>query len=309
MAYAVLRCAKVKANQVSKVHNHNLRTYENRSAENVNFDRNQNKLILGSANTHNKLKENLSKLESKKAIRKDANVLLEFIFSASPDFFYDDLDKDKFDKLTMKTNKSELDRIFNERLNRDNLDKFKKAVIEFIDSKEEFRDNVVNLVLHLDEKTPHFHLTLTPILNKRLTAKEFFTPEKARAWQDDFHSVLQQNNIVLERGKEFSPAIHQTLAEYRSNEPVDLPEPPNVVVPGRVLPTEIGKKVPFTDKVITTTTDLESITKQLQRRESIQKKHYDFYKSFYNETKELFKNAKQALKENEVLKTKNEKLK
>ena len=33
MAFAVLRCQKVKANDVSKVHNHNLRKYENHSAE------------------------------------------------------------------------------------------------------------------------------------------------------------------------------------------------------------------------------------------------------------------------------------
>ena len=111
----------------------------------------------------------------------------------------------------MKDNKSELDKIFNEKLNKENLDKFKNAVVDFINSKPEFKNNVVNLVLHLDEKTPHFHLALTPILNNRLTAKRIFTPEKARTWQDDFHKVLQSNSIVLERGKEYSPAIHQTL--------------------------------------------------------------------------------------------------
>jgi len=309
MAFAVLRCGKVKANEVSKVHNHNLRTYENHSAENINFDRNQNEIVLGSQDTHKKLKENLSKLESKKAIRKDANVLLEFIFSASPEFFYDNLDKEKFEKLTMKENKNELDKIFNENLNKENLDKFKKSVVDFINSKPEFKNNVVNLVLHLDEKTPHFHLTLTPILNNRLTAKEFFTPEKARTWQDDFHSVLQKNNIVLERGKENSPAIHQSLADYRSNELVAMPVPPDVVVPGRVLPNEIGTKVPFTEKVITTKTELEIATKQIQKRENAQKKHYDFYKNFFKESKDTFKKAKQSILENEKLKSQNQKLK
>ena len=309
MAFAVLRCGKVKSNEVSKVHNHNLRTYENHSAENINFDRNQNEIVLGSADTHKKLKENLSKLESKKAIRKDANVLLEFIFSASPEFFYDNLDKEKFEKLTMKENKNELDKIFNESLNKENLDKFKKSVVDFINSKPEFKNNVVNLVLHLDEKSPHYHLILTPILNKRLTAKEFFTPEKARTWQDDFHSVLQKNNIVLERGKENSPAIHQSLADYRSNELVAMPVPPDVVVPGRVLPNEIGTKFPFTEKVITTKTELEIATKQIQKRENAQKKHYDFYKNFFKESKDTFKKAKQSIAENEKLKSQNQKLK
>ena len=66
-------------------------------------------------------------MNSKKALRKDANVLLEFVFSASPEFFYNDLDKNRFEQLTMKDNKSELDKIFNEKLNKENLDKFKKC--------------------------------------------------------------------------------------------------------------------------------------------------------------------------------------
>ena len=52
----------------------------------------------------------------------------------------------------MKDNKKELDKIFNENLNKENLAKFENSVIEFINSKPEFKENVVNLVLHLDEK-------------------------------------------------------------------------------------------------------------------------------------------------------------
>ena len=309
MAFGVLRCAKVKANEVSKVHNHNFRTYENHSAENVNFERNQNKVVLGSSNTHSKLKENLSTLESKKAIRKDANVLLEFIFSASPEFFYDNLDKEKFDKLTMKDNKKELDKIFNEKLNRENLSKFEKSVVEFINSKPEFKDNVVNLVLHLDEKTPHYHLTLTPILNKRLTAKEFFTPEKARTWQDDFHNVLQKNNIALNRGKEHSPSIHQTLAEYRSNDVIDMPKAPQIDLPGRPQLDKLGVKIPLSEKVITTQTELNNANKQSKNRELALQKKYLFYKNQFTEMQDVFVKAKLAIKENKKLKDRNEFLK
>ena len=39
----------------------------------------------------------------------------------------------------MKDNKSELDKIFNEKLNKENLDKFKNAVVDFINSKPEFK--------------------------------------------------------------------------------------------------------------------------------------------------------------------------
>ena len=309
MAYAVLRCGKVKQNQVSKVHNHNLRTYENHSAENINFDRNQNKIVLGSPDTHQKLKENLSKLESKKAIRKDANVLLEFIFSASPEFFYDNLDKEKFEKLTMKDNKNELDKIFNESLNKENLSKFEKAVVDFINSKPEFKNNVVNLVLHLDEKTPHFHLTLTPILKGRLTAKEFFTPENSRQWQNDFHSVLQKNQITLERGKENSPAIHQSLAEYRSTEAVEMPQPPTNPTPALPNIDDLGSKIPFTEKAIVDKEDRKEFKKQFNDVVKSQNEKYGFYKTYFQESKDILKKAKQAISENAKLKTQNQKLK
>lgn len=310
MAFAVLRCQKVKANGVSYVHNHNQRTYENQNAENVDFDRTKhNEIVLGSADTHKKLKENLENLNSKKALRKDANVLLEFVFSASPEFFYNDLDKNQFEKFTMKDNKKEIQSIFQNQLNKENLELFKKSVVDFINEKQEFKNNVVNLTLHLDEKTPHFHLALTPILNGRLTAKEFFTPENARAWQDDFHKVCQKNNLVLERGKEFSPAVHQTLNAYRSNEPVDMPEPPQDLNPPKVDITAIGSKILLTDKVLTTKTELVEVAKQQQAREQIQGKKYSFYKSFYENSKADLKKVKQMSAENDKLKKQNQQLK
>ena len=157
----------------------------------------------------------------------------------------------------------------------ENLSKFEKSVVEFINSKPEFKNNVVNLVLHLDEKTPHYHLTLTPILNKRLTAKEFFTPEKARTWQDDFHNVLQKNNIALNRGKEHSPSIHQTLAEYRSNDVIDMPKAPQIDLPGRPQLDKLGVKIPLSEKVITTQTELNNANKQSKDREiALQKKYF-----------------------------------
>lgn len=309
MAYAVLRCDKVKGAGVATVHNHNQRKYENENAENVDFSRTHlNNLVLGSGNTHEQIKLNLLQLESKKAIRKDANVILEFVFSASPEFFYKNLDKEEFDKMTMKANKLELQQIFFNQLDKEKLELFKKSVCEFIDSKPEFKNNVVNLTMHLDEKTPHLHLELTPIIENRLTAKKFFTPSNARSWQDDFHKCLMANNLELERGKEFSPAVHQTLAEYRSNELVDMPQPPVSITPARTSLNQLGAKIPMTEKIITTKTELEDFEREIVKRENVQKEKYDFYKDFYKNTKEVLLKTKQALKENATIKQQNQKL-
>ena len=146
--------------------------------------------------------------------------------------------------------------------------------------------------MHLDEKSPHYHLTLTPILNKRLTAKEFFTPEKARSWQNDFHNVLQKNNIALNRGKENSSSIHQTLAEYRSNDVIDMPKPPQIDLPGRPQLDKLGIKVPFSEKVITTQTELNNANKQSKDREIILQKKYSFYKNQFTEMQDAFCKSK-----------------
>ena len=67
-----------------------------------------------------------------------------------------------------------------------------------------------------------------------------------------------------------------------------MPVPPDVVVPGRVLPNEIGTKFPFTEKVITTKTELEIATTN-SKKKNAQKKHYDFYKTFLKNRKTLSK--------------------
>ncbi|MEC5690061.1 MobV family relaxase, partial [Serratia nevei] len=225
--FTVFRCDKVKANEVSYVHNHNQRTYENQLAENVDFQRTHlNKVLLGSQNTHQELKSKLDNLDSKKAIRKDANVMLEMIFSASPEFFYKNLDREKFDKLTMKNNKSELADLFNKNLDKEKLEQFTKTVVDFCNEK--FKDNIVNLTLHLDEKTPHFHLTLTPIIEGKLSAKRFWTPQTTQAWQNDFAKACEPLGLV--KGMDDSQAVHQTCKDYKSSVAIEIPEPPKIEI-------------------------------------------------------------------------------
>lgn len=304
MPFTVFRCEKVKANNVSYVHNHNQRTYENQNATNVDFERTKlNEVLLGTSDTHKILKEKLSNLTSTKAIRKDANVMLEMIFSASAEYFYKDLDKEKFDKLTMKDNKEELKKIFEVQLDKDKLEKFKNTVIKFC--KDKFKDNIVNLTLHLDEKTPHFHLTLTPVIDGKLSAKRFFTPATTQGWQKDFAAYCEPLGLV--KGMDNSPAVHQTCKEYQSNIAVEIPEPPNQVVRPPILKKDVFKKnfLGQEKQVIST----KEILKGNNERTLEQKVKYDFYKSFYNDNKDILKKTKQAISENDKLKKENHKMK
>ena len=302
MTYTVFRCEKVKANGVSYVHNHNQRTYQNKNAENIDFSRTHlNEVLLGSSDTHGILKEKLSNLNSTKAIRKDANVMLEMIFSASAEYFYKDLDKDKFNNLHMNNakDKIELQNIFANQLDKQKLEDFKNTVIKFC--KQKFKDNVVNLTLHLDEKTPHFHLTLTPVIDGKLSAKRFFTPATTQGWQNDFAAYCKPLGLV--KGIDNSAAVHQSCKDYQSSIAVEIPEPPNQKVRPIMSPKNVFDKnfLGIEKQVIPTKEILEDNNNRVKE----QRVHYNFYKNFYNENKNSIKKTQQAITENTKLREEN----
>lgn len=65
------------------------------------------------------------------------------------------------------------------------------------------RDNIVSAVVHMDEKTPHMHLTFVPLTeDNRLSAKEILGNRASLSrWQDDFHAHMVKAYPDLERGE------------------------------------------------------------------------------------------------------------
>ena len=68
------------------------------------------------------------------------------------------------------------------------------------------RENIVSAVVHMDEKTPHLHLTFVPLTkDNRLCAKEIIgNRANLTKWQDDFHAYMVEKYPDLERGKSAS---------------------------------------------------------------------------------------------------------
>ncbi len=68
------------------------------------------------------------------------------------------------------------------------------------------KENFVSAVVHMDEKTPHLHLTFVPITEDgRLCAKEIIGNKKALTeWQDQFWSFMVKRYPELERGESAS---------------------------------------------------------------------------------------------------------
>lgn len=103
---------------------------------------------------------------------------------------------------------------------RDNLDYFKREFGEL---------NIVSAVLHMDEKTPHIHIALMPIVTGkrrkakegaeeketiRLCADDILTKTKMKGYQDSY--ALAMSKYGLKRGIEGSKVKHKsTLEHYR----------------------------------------------------------------------------------------------
>jgi len=214
--YVSLRCGKIKQSAETAMHNHNMRASQTKQESNVDYSRTRlNRLILGRVDTVKAVNERITEKVPRK-VREDASRVLEFVISASPEYFYDfdklNITREQWDSLTPTNDPKYHEKVRHvfQTLNQERLNQFTEQVKEFC--RVEFGDNLINCVLHLDEKTPHFHIAVTPIMGTSLTAKKYFTPGRARVWQDRLGRMCEP--LGLSRGQP-SDKQHQTLQEHR----------------------------------------------------------------------------------------------
>lgn len=215
--FASLRIGKIDQSTETAAHNHNLRASLSKDERNVNRALSyNNELLLGRPDTVKAINEKIESLELKTAVRKDANRAIEFVLSASPEYFYDfkkagitreDWDNITIDKLGVKKYWERLAEIKKFTIH-ENFEKWKKDIVKFVNNDPDLKNNVINLVVHQDEKTTHAHLIVTPVIDGKLTAKQFFTPGRARYWQDTYARATG-----LKRGIS-SDVQHKTKTEY-----------------------------------------------------------------------------------------------
>ena len=82
---------------------------------------------------------------------------------------------------------------------------FFRLVLDFIKSKQS-PETILSAVVHVDEKTPHMHLSFVPITpDERLSAKDILGNRKNLIkWQDDFWKFMVKKYPDLERGESAS---------------------------------------------------------------------------------------------------------
>lgn len=143
-----------------------------------------NKKLLGSGNVVRDVKCKFEK--NNITPRKNAVLCIEAVLSLSPDFFQSNINTRDFAINARKW------------------------------LRNEFGDNLVSAVLHLDEKTPHIHAHIVPMTDDgRLSARELFNKSTLPDYQK---SYLNQMKIIEPKLKynQGSKAEHTKLKDYYS---------------------------------------------------------------------------------------------
>ena len=178
--YAILRFAKYKGPEIGRIEAHNERTKET-YASNPDVDLSRSK-----ANFHLVEPERAYRAEAERQIkaagcrtRSDSVRVVEALFTASPEFFQEK----KLDEIRA----------------------FFREAMNFLTTYQA-KETIISAVVHMDETTPHMHLSFVPLTaDGRLCAKEIVgNKKKLTWWQDEFWKHMVQKYPELERGQSAS---------------------------------------------------------------------------------------------------------
>ena len=189
--HSIIRIKKHKSiASLQSRENHTYRKRETPNADPAKLHR--NKLLFGQENYSAVADNFLQEYKSAGSkIRKDAVLAVEFLLTASPEFF------DEGSK--------------NERGKR--LKKWCEAQIEFM-KKEHGEKNILCMYLHMDEKTPHIEAYVVPMDGKgKLNCKSFYGARNALNLLQTRYAT-HNKDFGLERGAKGSRATHQEVKKF-----------------------------------------------------------------------------------------------
>jgi len=178
--YGILRFAKYKGPEIGRIEAHNERTKEN-YASNPDVDTERSKYNFHLVKPNGKYRAEAEKQISEVGCRTrtDSVRVVETLITASPEFF-----KDK--------KKAQVKEYFEHALN---------FILKYVP-----KERILSAVIHVDEKTPHMHLSFVPITEDgRLSAKDIVgNRKKLTWWQDEFWKHMVKKYPDMERGESAS---------------------------------------------------------------------------------------------------------
>lgn len=185
--YQVLRVQKLKSTAIGACQAHNLREYKT-LAHNIDEQRTKNNVeLLKCSDFSQAVNQRVSEIQAqqKRKIRKDCPRALEYVVSASSEFFKN---------ASVKQQKQ-----------------YFEQSLEYL-KKRHGENNVISAVIHNDEQTPHMHVVVVPEFERKLNPKHFMDKFELPKLHSEFNQVVG-SKFELERGEQ-SDRKHMTAAEH-----------------------------------------------------------------------------------------------
>ena len=206
MSFAIIRNQNHKVGAVPLVERHNERKNHNYSNRDIDRSRSKENYHIKSPegsywDTFNKIRDH-QQLKGNLRLQgeKQSTVLCEFIITS---------DKSFFDSLGAERTK-----------------RFFDDAYQFVTAKVGGEQFVVSAVVHMDEATPHMHVTFIPTVRgkdrkgqpcRRINCSEFWKGRDSYSrLQDEWYDYIARScRYDLERGIKGSVAEHLSVAEYK----------------------------------------------------------------------------------------------
>lgn len=204
MSYAIIRNVKYKASQVNNISRHNERknqNYENKDIDinksNLNYHFKAPKEISYEKEFYRLREENNLKGNLRLTGNKQSNIMCEFMITSDNDFF-------------KSIGETETKRYF-------------ETAYKFAKNKCG-EQNIISAVVHMDETTPHMHLTYIPVVKGLKKGEEVLKINASEFWkgfnsygklQDEFYDYVNEMGFNLERGETKKDREHLSVEEYK----------------------------------------------------------------------------------------------
>ena len=192
MAYAVARMQKMKVGNLKGIENHNKRKTKNHANKDIDVERSHLNydLVESSGTYHKNVMGYINKNKaSKRAVRKDAVVVNEWLVTSSAAFF--------------------------EGMEDDEIKRYFEVSKDFFADKFGEK-NIQYAQVHMDEKTPHMHMGIVPFdEDMKLSSKRVVTRQKLIEIQDNLPVYMQEHGFDVQRGEKDSQRNHLSVSEYK----------------------------------------------------------------------------------------------
>ncbi len=203
MSYAIIRNQKYTKEQMIKLCPHNERYKQNYSNKNIDITKTYTNYHLKKPLENNYFKEFKRLKEQnnlKGQLHKNSIYACEIIITSDNSFF-------------QKIGIEETKRYF-------------KTAYDFVcNYKNLGEENIISAVVHLDEETPHLHLTFIPVVDskdkyenpiRKIGGNDFWKERNSyMLLQDRFYEYVRINGFNLERGKNTPNKTHKSVEELK----------------------------------------------------------------------------------------------